>query len=497
MSSLRATFELSAADLAAGEDPPCQWTVRNEGSQVAHVPNPDLNGEWPRFVVQEVATGALRSFEPAARWAALRMKPMPDKEGDGPLTRLAPGEVRTWVANLSQAIELPLPGEYRVYAEFQTLGEVVRSTPAMLRVQAIETVRSDLTCVHDGFSDTFFQSYVGHPGLGLYLRAVRLRRSLRQLQCCRIARVQSAVEPRVSVAPNRAASATRSVSWLEGNVIHVVDVGLEGVTRPKRSLRLPAATGLLVPHPCMNPATDDTDALVWMEGDGATSLASLLFAERGIDALPPLAVPLPLPIWARSFFRSSGERVEFCLVAGAGSLGLYHLRLGEGSVDIHPVHALEWSPLATAAQLDVEDTVHGVVVGQTLADGATGAVVYRCWSFDQAGRFSTDAPRVWPDLDSHSLEHFQLAVDHRGTPHALVRAVDGQWACLTPDTWVAVAPPVGASISGSPMLRFMAGGRLPVVFWHDSHRGLLAAPVGSELPDYQGEDFAQPPLAER
>ena len=55
----------------------------------------------------------------------------------------------------------------------------------------------------------------------------RWRRSLRQLQCCRIARVDSLVEPWVSVAPNQGASAARCVSWLERNVVHAVDVGEE------------------------------------------------------------------------------------------------------------------------------------------------------------------------------------------------------------------------------------------------------------------------------
>jgi len=49
---------------------------REPGGQPINVPNLDLNTAWPKFHVQNSASGAIESIAPATRWALLRVKPL-------------------------------------------------------------------------------------------------------------------------------------------------------------------------------------------------------------------------------------------------------------------------------------------------------------------------------------------------------------------------------------------------------------------------------------
>ena len=154
----------------------------------------------------------------------------------------------------------------------------------------------------------------------------------------------------------------------------------------------------------------------------------------------------------------------------------------------------EWGLFGIAAHLDSDDAIRGVVVGQQGSEGPNAAVLFCRWSLAADGRFSCEPPCGWAGLMPEALDHFQVAVDIHGVPHALVQWSSADWACLTPDAHYPVTPPVGAATEAVPVLRFMARGTVPLVLWHSPERGLVGSPVGIDWPDFQGPDFVRPPL---
>jgi hypothetical protein len=253
----------------------------------------------------------------------------------------------------------------------------------------------------------------------------------------------------------------------------------------------------IVPHLWKDPETDDCSALVWSSTSHGDALVPVIMGEHAIQPLDPVMLSLPQPVWIRSFFASTGERHVLFLVGTGGRLELWHLSYGERLViTSKPMHVWECGLLGIAAHMDPDDNIRGVLVGQrSSSDPTAPAIIFR-WSVEVGGRSVAEPPSVWAGLDQHLLEHFQLAIDVHGIPHALVRWSEGEWWCLTPETRHAVIPPYGASISGLPMLRFMADGTIPLLLWHDLHRGLLGPPLGIALPDFLGKDFIRPALAD-
>lgn len=521
MSQPRATLELAGTEVVAGEDPLCRLTVVNPGSSSIKVPNPELNAEWPMSTLQDLESGELRSFVPGVIWADDGIKTIARREGDGPLVVLAPGEERTWTFQLSHRIHLPRPGYYRLVMSFPAGDAEVHTDPLPFHVQRVEVARADLTYAHSGYDNLFSQCWVGREQQGgdaargshgggadrarrreergsLYLRTVAMRKRPRQLQCLRIGRVPMSVEPLLSVAPNGGAAGSRCVAWLDGDAIVAVDVGAAGVVRPERSLRLPPSPRFLLPRLWKDPASEDTVAVVWLEQPDGDLLLPFEIRRDGISARPAAPIRLPRPLWARAFFRSNGDRLACFLVPGAGHLALYQVQYRHELVIARtPMATWDCHLLGIAAHLDRHDTLHGVLVGQRLDAGPAAQVSYSRWSLDAEGRFSAEPLAAWPDLDPRQLDHFQVAVDANGQPHALVQSAKGDWACVAPDARHVVLAAAGGSGIAAPTLRFVADGTIPLVLWHDPSRGLICVPIGSEMPDYASADFIEPPMTEQ
>jgi hypothetical protein len=490
MSDLLAILDVTVTDLVAGEDPLCCLSMVNRGPRTVEVPNLDMNQAWPQFFVEDLASGVRQCFTPAA----LGIRSLPTREGDGPWLTLEPGATCTWPFSLSHRIVLPSVGRFRVHAAFPSGGVETGSAPVELAVEPAEWLRSDLSYSHGGFANEFFEAWVG-TGYGLYLRAVRVKRQVRQQQCLRLARLPRPVLPQVSVAPQQACSETRCVSWLQSRTFYALDVGASGIVGSLHALPLSGEPHFLVAHPWKDPDSDETFALAWTTRDRESQLQPIHVGREAATASAPVSLSVPEPVWMRSFHPSTGERHGLFACVVNGQLTLFQFRHADGLVvSERPLAAWDWSLLGLAAHLDSEDVVRGVLVGQRLADGPDSAMWYATWSLDQPGRLSVDQPRIWATLDPHEIEHFQVEIDGFGAPRALVRSPDGQWSCVGPETGQVLEVPEGVATSDLPILRFIDGGSTAIAFWHDPCRGLVGVPVGAKLFDPGGAEFVQPPF---
>jgi hypothetical protein len=143
--------------------------------------------------------------------------------------------------------------------------------------------------------------------------------------------------------------------------------------------------------------------------------------------------------------------------------------------------------------MNTDDTITGVLVGRSLTDGADGPTLSCRWSIDRAGHFAASAAQPWPDLDAEVFDQLQMVTDGAGQPIALLHSELG-WACVRQGLRQEVAPPLGLQTSVPPAFRLGPDGMTAIVVWHDAHRGLVAAPVGVEIPDFLGEGLVQPAL---
>jgi hypothetical protein len=410
---------------------------------------------------------------------------------------LAPGEQMALDFSLSHRMRLPLPGAYRVFAWFRVADRVVRTNAVTILVAAAEPLRSDLADSHGGPSTMWFESWVaGEDAPMLFVRAARVGARFRQLQCLRACRLSGVVKPIISVAPNGLASTDRSVGWLHGGSFHVVDVGLERVTRELRSIALPEGDALVVGPLWKDPETDETRALIWNQLDRrASALFAVHVEARGIAIDQAVKVPLPSPAWIRAFHDSTGGRQALFLTDDTSGLSLFRARCdNDVRVVERPLEFWPWRLLAINAQMNREDIIQGVVAGRMIDGGASAPTIFCRWTLDRAGHFSAGPPQPWSAVDQEALDHLQMTVDVTGQPIALVHSVLGGWSCVGERVHHQVAPPLGLVTSLPPTLRLAPDGVTPMVVWHDANRGLIPVPVGVEVPDFIGDDFVQPPL---
>lgn len=227
----------------------------------------------------------------------------------------------------------------------------------------------------------------------------------------------------------------------------------------------------------MDPVTGDTQALVWV-GSGGGGLVPVRLEGSRLMTSGPAVLGLPEPLWACCSFPSSSERRGLFLSSVEGVLSLRTFRLvDEVLVAVEPLRTWRLGLMGIDAHLDADDTLRGVVVGQDVVAGSEGPVVYARWWLDGEGRFGVEAPRHWPGLDVHSLEHFQMSVDAAGNPHALIQSANGAWGCVTPGAHTPLAIPPASSTADTPFLCFSAGGVAPYVLWSDPARGRIVMPL--------------------
>jgi hypothetical protein len=492
---LRLTLDFPSTILVAREDPLVRLVFANTSAARLEIPNMDLNRDWPKLRLESLEGGQQLEFTPWVMWQKNRIKPIPYNEGDGPLVALEGHSVRSWEFSLSQRIDLPGCGLYRLWAEVPSDNGPVSSNVVELRVVPIYPVFSRFSYVHGGVSRTFQEGWIHRASPPqLHLRGLKLSAGLKQLRSFHVCDVADGVAPVLSVFPNGGSRFDLCLAWLDGNTFWAADIGADRVVRGPRGLQLPGKPQFILAPFWKAADTDDSSALVWCVS--ATDGARLLVVRSGeeLEVVRVVELPLPKPVWCQGFHASDGSRYALLLVNENDALVLHRLDLG-GDGTVTSSRLSRWSQrlLGIAAQMDEDDNIVGVVVGWESEDPKS-PVVLSPWSVSWEGRFQAESSRVWDDLTGRTSGHLGLRVDTAGRPHALLAEEGGRWLYVGPSEQLRVSAPERVETIGEPILWFMGDGTIPVVLWHDREGGVRVVPLGEELPDFRGPDFVTPEL---
>ncbi len=426
-------------DLIAGEDTPLKIKLTNRGAAPLTIPDPQQSASWPQMRVLNTATGARRAFGPGDvvnKGANEFMPPRPA------LTQtLDPAQSATVEATLLNRVEFGGEGKYELTAAMQAPGGEAVSRPVTLTIHRLDLRSAQNVGAHSGYSPfrwcLWSHADGGASVLGLSQFTFDQHGHARRLQSLRLGRFDGAIQPLLSVSPNKLPYPNHWVAWLEGGRLGALYTRQARVDVPVTSHPLPDA-GAVIP-PILNDLEGNDgskpgrgEIAFWKNAGGLS--VRILEPDGSLGTGPTLTADAGDLKWGRAALLSDSTRYAVLIVARGGGSDLESARWNAaGAISARVEHLAHWNDETIAAGITVgaDDTIFGGALtrapGAASPAGAKPVLTLRAWRI-APGASASEQPVIRVDFPAgQEPQKAILEVSATGNLFALIRAASGRW----------------------------------------------------------------------
>ena len=485
--SLTLQLSIDRTRLIAGEDTPLSMLLTNAGSAAITIPDPTRDMTWPQVRVLRKSDNSSRSFGPFSAGSER------GSEFTSPLTApnitLAPGQSAKVEGLLSRRAEFPAAGDYELIARFEAAGQVAESKPVAVTIDPLALRSVRFTGAHSGHNPVRYSTWSQSAGSGSVVLLSSVGFDMHGHSYVtfsnRLAEVDHAAEPAISVSANKLPYPKQWIAWLHGDALHTMYIEQGRVKLPPKPQPLGSsapASRIIAPLLLDLEGNDgskpgECDVLLLQIGaPGAKSAKVQVRRILADGSLKPAGLEIDL---------GSGE----LRIAQAQLLSNHERRLVAWTLD-GPRTAMSlarWTaakppttkrlmgddgePIAAGLTLDDSDITHGATL---LAVTSGDATVYRLrtWRIDADGDLDGDPARVLALPDKLKIDRAIIELSEHGNVACLLKTSDGRWRVANRDGAV---EPLDANViaGGEPVGMFWLIESEPQLIIADRDRGLL------------------------
>lgn len=386
IAGVEVTLELDRTDLVIGETTRLVVRVRNTSSSPLDTPDLARDPAWPQLHLVNVSTGARAVFGPMDA-AGPGESPLIPPPPDARMT-LAPGQVDTLEATLTQRVRIEQAGSYRLEAAVGIDGRTVTSPAVDLRIAPLELRSCFLAGAHSGpgaFQNILWSQAEPEPGGGsiLFLTTMSVDPEGQPfiVETARLDRTESTSLAVLSVSPNGEPFPGKWIFWLERKPDALAGEGT--VLRALYSMhgqveqRLPAQPLDTRSNVLIGPALHDFDredasrpgtgeAVLWSDLDGRALLHVRTARPDGsIGEGPSFDAEHGKLVWGSAAFLAGGERRVVLAVEGPHGLLMQLARWTRGASGrerTSVMFRLDGSLIGSGATLTAQDELLGATL---------------------------------------------------------------------------------------------------------------------------------------